>query len=126
MHTAGRAIAIPILQRAATAVAHLPAEDVLRWGWIAPMASHVTWDPDRATAIYERQAKIVRDAGALAELPVYLTSLALDKVWNGDLAGARSLIAEADAVAEVTGSRLPPFAALRLSAMQGKTPKPRR
>jgi DNA-binding CsgD family transcriptional regulator len=119
MHTDGRAVAVPILQRAADALADLPTEDVLSWGWLAPMASHVTWDPERSTAIYERQARIVRDAGALAELPVYLTSLALDKVWNGDLAGARALIAEADTVAGATGSRLPPFATLRLSSMHG-------
>jgi DNA-binding CsgD family transcriptional regulator len=120
MHTDGRAVAIPILQRAANAVAQMPEADVLRWGWIAPMASHVTWDSDGSTAIYERQARIVREAGALVELPVYLTSLALDKVWNGDLAGARLLIAEADTVAAATGSQLPPFATLRLLSMQGR------
>jgi DNA-binding CsgD family transcriptional regulator len=120
MHTDGRAVAIPILQRAANAVAQMPEEDVLRWGWIAPMASHVIWDSDGATAIYERQARIVRGAGALVELPVYLSSLALDRVWNGDLAGARLLIAESDTVAAATGSQLPPFAALRLLSMQGR------
>jgi DNA-binding CsgD family transcriptional regulator len=120
MHTDGRAVAIPILQRAANAVAQLPEADVLRWGWIAPMASHVIWDSDGSSAIYERQARIVRGAGALVELPVYLSSLALDRVWNGDLAGARLLIAESDTVAAVTGSQLPPFAALRLLSMQGR------
>ena len=120
MHTDGRAVAIPILQRAANAAAPMPEEDVLRWGWIAPMASHVIWDSDGSTAIYERQAKIVRGAGALVELPVYLSSLALDRVWNGDLAGARLLIAESDTVAAATGSQLPPFAALRLLSMQGR------
>ena len=120
MHTDGRAVSIPILQRAANAVAQMPEEDVLRWGWIAPMASHVTWDSDGSSAIYERQAKIVRGAGALVELPVYLSSLALDKAWNGDLAGARLLIAESDTVAAATGSQLPPFAALRLLSMQGR------
>jgi ATP/maltotriose-dependent transcriptional regulator MalT len=120
MHTDGRAVAIPILQRAANAVAPMPEADVLRWGWIAPMASHVTWDSDGSSAIYERQAKIVRGAGALVELPVYLSSLALDRVWNGDLAGARLLIAESDTVAAATGSQLPPFAALRLLSMQGR------
>ena len=88
----------------------MPDEEVLRWGWIAPMASQVTWDSDASTAIYERQAEIVRAAGALAELPVYLSSMALDNAWNGDLAGARLLIAERDTVAAVTGSRLPPIA----------------
>ena len=81
---------MPILKRAVTAVADMPRDDVLRWGWMAPFSSHVTWDPDASTAIYERQAQIIREAGALAELPVYAQSLALDKAWNGDLAGRRA------------------------------------
>jgi ATP/maltotriose-dependent transcriptional regulator MalT len=80
----------------------------------------VAWDSDGSSQIYERQAEIVRAAGALAELPVYLSSLALDYAWNGDLAGARLLIAESDTVAAVTGSQLPPFAAIRLLSMEGK------
>ena len=119
MHTDGRAVAVPILQRAANALARMPGDDVLRWGWMAPMASDVAWDSDASSAIFERQAGIVRSAGALAELPVNLQSLALDKVWNGDLAGARLLIAESDTVAVATGSQLPPFAALRLLTMEG-------
>ena len=120
MHTDGRAVATPILQRAANAVAQMPEEDVLRWGWTTPMASQVTWDSEGTSAIFERQAQIVRGAGALAELPQYLSALALDKVWNGDLTGARLLIAESDVVAAVTGSQLPPFAALRLLSMEGR------
>ena len=119
MHTDGRAVATPILQQAASGLAQMPEEDVLRWGWIAPMASNATWDSDGSSAIFERQANIVRNAGALAELPTYLSSLALDRVWNGDLAGARLLIAESDTVAAATGSQLPPFAALRLFSMEG-------
>jgi DNA-binding CsgD family transcriptional regulator len=120
VHTDGRAVAIPILRRAVSALAQLPDEDVMGWGWIAPMASHLTWDSDASSEIYQRQAEIVRAAGALADLPVYLSSVALDNAWNGDLAGARLLIAESDTVAAVTGSRLPPFAALRLLSMEGK------
>ena len=119
MHTGGRTVAMPILQRATSALQQLPAEDVLRWGWIAPMACHVTWDSDGASEICERQVEIVRAAGALAELPVFLSSLALDYAWNGNLAGARLLIAESDAVAAMTGSQPPAFAALRLSSLKG-------
>ena len=119
MHTDGRAVAIPILKRAATTVADMPVEQVLRWGWVAPMASQVAWDSDAATAIYERQTQIVRAAGALAELPLYLDSEALDRAWRGDLAGARLLVAERETVSAVTGSRLPPIAGLRLLALQG-------
>jgi DNA-binding CsgD family transcriptional regulator len=119
-HIHGRAAAMPILKRAAGAVGEMPPEDVLHWGWLAPMAAHVTWDPDASTAIYERQAQIVREAGALGELPVFAQSLALDKIWNGDLTGAALLIAEGDTVAAATGSQLPPFAGLRLAAMRGR------
>src|SRR6185312_16113602 len=108
MHTDGRAVATPILQRAAHALGEMPEEDVLRWGWTAPMASNATWDCEGSTAIFERQAEIVRRAGELAELPVYLSSVALDKMWHGDLTGGRLLIAEADNVAAATGSQLPP------------------
>jgi DNA-binding CsgD family transcriptional regulator len=119
-HTDGRAVATPILQRATNAVAELPAEDVVRWGWLAPMASNVVWDSDASTAIFERQARIVRDAGALAELPVCLSALAMDKVFTGDLEDAALLIAESDSVGAATGSRLPPFPALRLRSLQGR------
>jgi DNA-binding CsgD family transcriptional regulator len=119
-HTSGRAAAMPILKRAARAVADLPWEDVLGWGWMAPAVYHVTWDPEGSTTIYERQVQLIREAGALAELPVFASSLALDKVWNGDLAGAALLVAEADTVAAETGSQLPPFAGMRLAATRGR------
>lgn len=119
-HTDGRAIAIPILARAADGVIGLSAEDVVRWGWIAPMASNSIWDDAAATEIYERQTRIIRESGALADLPVFLSAQALDKVWAGDFDGANALIEESGRVAAVTGSRLPPFAALRLLSYQGQ------
>jgi DNA-binding CsgD family transcriptional regulator len=118
--TDGRAAATPILQRAAKAVAEMAVEDVLRWGVRAPTASTAIWDSDGTSAILERQAQLVRDAGALAELPIHLGALAFDKAWRGDFAGAGLLVAESDSVAAATGSRMQPFAALRLRALQGR------
>ncbi len=120
MHTDGRAVALPILQRAVSGVAELPASDVVRWGWCTPMASNVAWDADAATAIFERQAGIVRDAGALAELPLFLHALAQDRLWSGEFESAAQLIAEGDDVAAAIGNRIPPFTYLRLLALQGK------
>ncbi len=120
MHTDGRAVAIPILQRATAALITLPPEDVVRWGLTAPMAPNTAWDADASTAMFERQARIVRDAGALAELPVFLSALALDRVWTGDFDGANLLIEESANVAAATGNQLPPMAALRLKAYQGR------
>jgi hypothetical protein len=44
-------------------------------------ARSATWDDD-AIAIYERQAQLVRDAGALGELPIHLQALALERAWR--------------------------------------------
>jgi hypothetical protein len=40
-------------------------------------------------------------------------------VWSGDFAAAASVIAEADAVSEATGTRSAPFAAMLLDLLRG-------
>ena len=118
--TDGRAAATPILQRAARSVMDLSVEDMLRWGWLAPGASTATWDPEGALAGSELKAQLVRQAGALGELPIHLQGLALDRAWRGDLAGAAVLVAESESVAAATGTAPPPIALLRLRALQGR------
>jgi len=118
--TDGHAAATPLLQRAATVLAGIPVEDVLRWGWMATAASNAVWDNDGAHAISARQVQLIRDAGALAELPLYLSALGLASVWMGDFAGAAANIAEADSVAAATGSHFAPYTLLRLRALQGR------
>jgi ATP/maltotriose-dependent transcriptional regulator MalT len=71
-------------------------------------------------AISARQAKLARNAGALAELPLYLNGLCLTIMWMGDFAAAASLIAESDGVAAATGSHNDPSVALRLAALRGR------
>ena len=118
--TDGHAAATPTLQAAAEALIDIPLEDVLRWGWLAMAASNAVWDNDGARAISARQVQLVRDAGALAELPIYLSALGMASAWIGDFAGAASNIAEADVVAAATGSRFSPWVLLRLQALQGR------
>ena len=120
LSTDGHAAATPVLQRAAAALADIPVEDVLRWGWMATAASNAVWDNIGAHAISARQVQLIRDAGALAELPLYLSALGLASAWMGDFAGAASNIAEADSVAAATGSRFAPYTLLRLRALQGR------
>jgi DNA-binding CsgD family transcriptional regulator/tetratricopeptide (TPR) repeat protein len=117
--TDGHAAATPMLQRAAAALIDIPLEDVLRWGWVAMAASNAVWDNDGARAVSARQVQLVRDAGALAGLPLHLSALAIANAWIGDFAGAASNIAEAESVAGATGSRFFPWALLRLRALQG-------
>ncbi len=88
--TDGHAVAMPILQRAAKEVMQLPAEDVVRWGVARRRCAVTRCGHDDALALYERQAQLVREAGALAELPIHLQALALERAWRGDLPGARA------------------------------------
>ena len=118
--TGGCAAAAATLQRAVKALADIPVEDVLRWGWMATGASAAVWEDEGMLAIYTRQVQLVRDAGALEQLPIHLSALSLAKSWTGDFADAAALIAESDRVAAATGNRFPPYMALRLLALQGR------
>jgi ATP/maltotriose-dependent transcriptional regulator MalT len=82
--------------------------------------SNAVWDNHGALAISTRQVRLVRDAGALAELPLHLSALGLATVWIGDFASAGALIAEAEGVAAATGRPTVPWTALRLHALQGR------
>jgi DNA-binding CsgD family transcriptional regulator len=115
----GHAAATPTLQRAVKALVDIPVEDVLRWGWAATGASDAVWDDESTRTIAARQVQLVRDAGALAELPIHLAALGLAKAWIGDFAGAASLVAESDSVAAATGSPIAPYTLLRLRALEG-------
>jgi ATP/maltotriose-dependent transcriptional regulator MalT len=118
--TEGHAAATPTLQQAVLAVAGIPVEDVLRWGWMTAGASAAVWDHEGWLASCTRQVQVVRDAGALAALPIHLTYLGMATVWTGDFAGAASLVAEIASVAAMTGTRFPPYTLLRLRGMQGR------
>jgi DNA-binding CsgD family transcriptional regulator/tetratricopeptide (TPR) repeat protein len=116
----GHAAATATLQRAAKAVASIPVEDVLRWGWIAASASSLVWDFEALQAIALRHVELARAAGALAQLPTSLSSLGLTLPWMGDFEGTASVIAETDSVAAATGSGIAPYTLLRLLALQGQ------
>jgi DNA-binding CsgD family transcriptional regulator len=98
----------------------MPPEDALRWLWLAcrvarGLADDVTWD-----VLTERQVQLARNTGELSVLPIALTERFSMQVLAGNLGEARSLVAEADAVLEATGSRLSPHIAFLLAAWQGR------
>jgi DNA-binding CsgD family transcriptional regulator len=121
--TDGRAAATPVLQSAVKAVTDLPAEDLLRLGWLAQTASAAVWDHESYRAIGARLVDLAREAGALAELPNYLTGLALATAWMGHFADTASLIAEIDAVTSVTGMSFPPYGLGWLRSLEGREPE---
>jgi DNA-binding CsgD family transcriptional regulator len=119
--TDGPAAAAPVLRQAAHALtsADIPAEEMLRWSWVATVADEALWD-DQGWGVAVRQVQLARDAGALDKLPILLNRMGLDAVWSGDFAAATSLIAEALAVSEATRSPLAPVTAMMLAAFRGR------
>jgi DNA-binding CsgD family transcriptional regulator len=116
----GLAAAAPTLQRAANVIPQMSDEEVLRWGIAATEATAAMWDQEGLLAISARLVKVVRQAGALAELPLHLYSLGVATTWTGDFAGAAAIAAETDSIAAATGSHFPPFTLLRLRSLQGR------
>ncbi len=78
------------------------------------------WDLESLGAVIARQVELARGAGALAVLPIALNGQGAAVTWCGNLTAATSLIAEAQAVAEATGTHVVPYAAMLLEAFRGR------
>ena len=122
MITDGLAAAAPTLRQAVSVFAgdSISDGDRLRRGFFALSPTCFLWDEDGYRTLMDRQIRLARSAGELDHLPLYLEAAALIAAWSGDFAGATALMAEAEAVCEVTGSRIPPFAALLLAGLRGR------
>jgi hypothetical protein len=120
--TEGRAAAAWALRRAsnAFAAAETPAENSFRWTALPPIPSYVLWDDESWYAINARQLGLAREAGALARVPMGLITGAVIDAWSGEFAKAAEATAEARAIVEATGTRLAPYAAMLLVALQGR------
>jgi DNA-binding CsgD family transcriptional regulator len=126
--TEGRAAAASALRRASSAfvaadtqaVADSPAENSFRWTALPPIPSYVLWDDESWYAINSRQLGLAREAGALARVPMGLITGAVIDAWSGEFAKAAEATTEADAIVEATGTRLAPYAAMLLLALQGR------
>jgi len=119
--TDGRAEAAPLLRRAARVFAgeEITLEERLRWGFLAVVAALMAWDEQCWRAIEARQLQACREAGLLAQLVIYVNSMAILTTWRGDFAAAASLVAEAEAIAAATGTHFAPFAAVWLAGFRG-------
>ncbi|MEN3282709.1 MAG: hypothetical protein V7607_3849 [Solirubrobacteraceae bacterium] len=120
--TEGYAAGAPTLKRALSAFLgdDIYIEEGLRWLWLACMAAMDLWDDEAWHLLSTRFAQFTRDAGALAVLPIALTSRVGILVYAGEVDLAASVIEEVDAVGKAVGSEIGPYAALALVAWQGR------
>ena len=93
-----------------------------RWrGWLAGRAAGFIWDYEAWDSLTMRQIRAAREAGALAELPFALSTRVGVCLFGGDVAGAASLVEEANALAEATDGRIvPPYGELTVAAFRGR------
>jgi DNA-binding CsgD family transcriptional regulator len=119
--TEGYAAGTPALREALLAVRDqdISAEEGLSWLWLAERAAMAVWDDETWHTLASRHVKLARDAGALSELPLAVRSRILLHAHSGELAAGAALIAEAQVVADATGSKLAPYGATGIAAWRG-------
>jgi DNA-binding CsgD family transcriptional regulator len=121
LFTEGYQPALPILRQAQSAFdAETPVAEQLHWLWLASIFSALLWDDVRWETLSERNVQLARETGALGELTHALGMRANVHFFAGELATAASLVDEIRAVAEATGRKVPPYAAVGLAAMRGR------
>ena len=120
--TEGYAAGTPALRRALAAFRSqdISAEEGLSWLWLAGLAAMAVWDDETWHILASRHVKLARDAGALSELPLAIRWRILLHTHAGEVAEGAALIAEAQAVADATGSQLGPHGALGVAAWRGR------
>ena len=119
--TDGYAAGTPALKRALLAFRgqDISAEEGLSWLWLAERAAMAVWDDETWHILASRHVKLARDTGALSELPLAVRSRILLHAHAGELAEGAALVAEAQMVADATGSQLAPYGATGVAAWRG-------
>ena len=120
--TEGYAAGTPALRRALLAFRgqDITAQEGLSWLWLAGLAAMAVWDDETWHILTSRHVKLARDVGALSELPLAIRWRILLHTHAGELEQGAALIAEAQAVADATGSQLGPHGALGVAAWRGR------
>ncbi|MFD0782980.1 LuxR C-terminal-related transcriptional regulator, partial [Micromonospora azadirachtae] len=120
-YTAGFAAGVPKMRQALKAFQEpQPAnQEGLRWMWFACSIATDLCDDGAADALTGDYVRLARETGALAALPLALTTRILMHLFAGDLSDASVLITELDDVADGTGIPVPGYMALLLAAWQG-------
>ena len=121
--TEGHAAGIPTTRKALERFRNddVGTADELRWFWLAGRIAAFIWEYDAWDSLTSRQVRSAREVGALAELPLALVTRVGVHIFAGELRAAESLVAESDALAAVTDSRIfPPYGPLGVAAIRGR------
>jgi DNA-binding CsgD family transcriptional regulator len=111
----------PIVKRALVEFRRedLPAEEAIRWLWLACRTAVDLWDFEGWKLLSERMVARARESGALGALALGLTLRIGAHLHAGELSAVTTLQEEVEAINEVTGSHLAPYGPLLHLASQG-------
>ncbi len=120
------AAAVPILRQAQRTIERGTSQtEQLRWMWAATVSTLHLWDDEGWERLADRHLQLIRETGALGELPVALSHRCQMHVFAGELRLAASLHDAIREATELTGSPLAPYHAAGLVAMRGSEPDAR-
>jgi DNA-binding CsgD family transcriptional regulator len=74
------------------------ATEGMRWLWLAGRAAGFIWDYEGCDALTARQIQVARSVGALAVLPLALSTRVGVQLFAGELRAAASLAEESEAL----------------------------
>ena len=94
-------------------------EDIVRWFWLPWLVAGDLWDDEMWHEVATRAVRLCRESGALNNLPLALGYRAVVHLQAGEFAAASDLIAEVDAITEVTGNAPVQYSAGLLVAWRG-------
>jgi len=121
--TDGQAAGTPVLRKAVSAFHddEIGTEESLRWRWLAGRAAGYIWDYEGWDSLTRQQVRAAREVGALAHLPLALSTRVGVHLFAGEIHAAASLVEEADALGEATDGRIvPAYGPLALAAFRGR------
>ena len=107
---------MPTLRQAQRAIeSEMSPTEQLRWMWGATVATQHLWDDEGWERLADLHLRLVRETGALSELPIALSHRGQMHVLAGELALAASDQEALQDATELTGSPLAPYHGVSLA-----------
>jgi DNA-binding CsgD family transcriptional regulator len=121
------AAAVPILRETQRAFEDgMSQTEQLRWMWGGTISAMLLWDDERWERLSVRHLQLVRETGALGDLPTALSHRGQMHVFAGELASAALLHEAIEEATELTGTRFGPYHGAGMVAMRGREDEARR
>ena len=125
--TGSYAAAVPILREAQRAiVSGMSQTEQLRWMYGATLSTLLLWDDEAWERLAEGHLQLIRDTGALGELPDALGHRGQMHLFSGQLAAAASFQDALREATELTGNPIAPYLGVSVLAMRGREADARR